>query len=196
MESRYIDLINKWSKSLDGVFTLSDLAVLFSETSRSNLFKILNKLINENILISVKRGLYALPGSDLGVISNRICRSSYTSMGSVLADKLVIGSAPVRRIQAVKVGPPRTYDFALGKIEHFSIASRLYFGFENKNGLNVALPEKAFLDACYFYYKGKRFSFDLDTDVNMEQLNRSLIQEFLSEYDKRFITFYKSRWKI
>jgi predicted transcriptional regulator of viral defense system len=196
MESRYIYLINKWSKSLDGVFTLSDLAVLFSETSRPNLFKIINKLINENILVSVKRGLYSVPGASLNVISNRICKSSYISMGSVLAENLVIGSVPVRRIQAVKVGPPRKYDFALGKIEHFSIADRLYFGYENKNGFNIALPEKAFLDACYFYYKGKRFSFDLDTDVDLEQMNRSLIQEFLSEYDKRFITFYKSRWKI
>ncbi len=35
-------------------------------------------------------------------------------------------------------------------IEYSRISSRLYFGFETRDGFNLALPEKALLDAVYF----------------------------------------------
>ena len=35
-------------------------------------------------------------------------------------------------------------------IEYSRISSRLYFGFETRNGFNLALPEKALLDAVYY----------------------------------------------
>jgi hypothetical protein len=34
--------------------------------------------------------------------------------------------------------------------EYSHISNRLYFGFESRDGFNLALPEKALLDAVYF----------------------------------------------
>lgn len=76
-------------------------------------------------------------------------------------------------MQAVKIGIPRTYTCDLGIIEHLSLKTALFFGFVQKGAIKYATPEKTFLDACYFYYKGRRFSFDLYEDVNLE----ALIQE-------------------
>jgi len=71
-----------------------------------------------------------------------------------------------------------------------SITPRLYFGFTSEEGRQVATPEKAFLDACYFHYKGKSFSYDLDTDVNKEDFDRKLINSYLRHYDPRFIDYF------
>ena len=108
---------------------------------------------------------------------------------------LLIGSVPARRLQAVKVGVPRTYSCALGEIEHLSIAPRLYFGFTVENGIRLATPEKAWLDACYYRFKGRAFSFDLDTDVNREKLDEALIFKYLAEYDSRFRAYYDRNWR-
>lgn len=186
--------IIQWASDLDGVFSMSDLKVLFSETTEPTLYKKLNGLIRQQLLVKVLRGLYATPGTPLDVISNRINPDSYVSTGTILARNMVIGSVPKRKLQAVKVGRPRTYTFELGTIEHLSIAPALFCGFNVKNGIKVAEPEKAFLDACYFFYKGKRFSFDLDTDVNQEALNPERIKAYLQKYDPKFVSFFRRKW--
>lgn len=43
----------------------------------------------------------------------------------------------------------------------------------------VANPEKAFLDVCYYEYKGKTFSFSPDQDVRVEDLDRETLQQYL-----------------
>jgi hypothetical protein len=35
-------------------------------------------------------------------------------------------------------------------IEYSHLSSRLYFGFESRDGFNLALPEKALLDTLYY----------------------------------------------
>ena len=186
--------IAKWSADLNGVFTIPDLKVLFGEKTEAALYKKLNSLTDEKLLIKILRGLYAVPDTSLEVISSRINPDSYISTGTVLANNIIIGSVPRRRVQAVKVGRPRVYETEIGTIEHLSIAQRLFFGFEMKNGIKYANPEKAFLDTCYFYFKGKRFSFDLDTDIDQNALNPKLIEKYLKKFDKRFITFFRRIW--
>ncbi len=194
MENSDIKKINHWSKDLRGVFTISDLKVLFATDSEKSIFKKIAVMIKEKVLIKVKQGLYAIPEAQLIDLSKRINPSAYVSMGSILAEKLIIGSIPARKLQAVKIGRPRVFVTSLGTIEHLSLAPKLFFGFNESEGLKKATPEKAFLDCCYFFYKGRELSFDLDTDVNHNLLDQKIIAEYLTKYDQRFITFYKKKW--
>ena len=191
-----LDALRKLAGELDGVLTISDARVLFSRYSDAAMFKNLESLVHNGLLVRVKRGVYALPSASLVAISQRLARESYISAGTVLAEALVIGSLPVRRVQAVKVGRPRIYRCALGVVEHLSVKENLLFGYEVRNGVRYATPEKAFIDVCYFLSKGRRFSFDPVTDVNLELLNPSRIREYLSAYDQRFVTFFQSRWSL
>ena len=186
--------IVKWADDLDGVFTMPDLKVLFAERTEAALYKKLIGLIEEKLLVKVKRGLYATPTTSLAVISNRINPDAYISTGTVLARNMIIGSVPAYKLQAVKVGRPRIYKFDMGIIEHLSIAPDLFFGFSLCDGLKYASSEKAFIDACYYRYKGKRFSFDLDSDINKEALDANLISHYLTKYDERFIRFFRNLW--
>ena len=186
--------IDRWATELDGVFTLADLKVALEVDSQATLFRNLAEMTDKGVLVKVKRGLYAVPGASLEVISSRIEPQAYISTGTVLARHAIIGSIPARKVQAVKTGRPRSYRCSLGTIEHLSITPRLYFGFDAENGRRVATPEKAFLDVCYFRYKGKTFSFDPASDVNFDALDERIIRDYLDEYDPRFAAFFERIW--
>ena len=116
------------------MFTLADLRIILGDKTEAALYKRLNRLEEEGVLVKVKRGLYARSDAVLAAISNRIDPSAYISTGTILARFAIIGSVPVRRVQAVKIGRPRVYRSPLGVIEHLSISPRLYFGFALVDG--------------------------------------------------------------
>ncbi|MDD4102340.1 MAG: hypothetical protein PHU80_06875 [Kiritimatiellae bacterium] len=194
MKYEDVSKLELWAGALQNVFTMSDLKILFGDQTEAALYKKLAVFLKDGVLIKVMRGVYATPGASLDAISNRINPDSYVSTGTVLARSMVIGTVPTRKIQALKIGRSRLYDCALGTVEHISLIPALYFGFEVKDGVKYATPEKAFLDACYLFSNGKAFPFDLDTDVNCELLNWELIQSYLLNYDRRFVDFFNQRW--
>ncbi|MCF7976104.1 MAG: type IV toxin-antitoxin system AbiEi family antitoxin domain-containing protein [Phycisphaerae bacterium] len=187
--------IQMWAEDLGGVFTIADLKVAFDENTEVTLYRRLGKLIDAGVLVKVKRGMYATHEASLTTISSRIEPGSYISTGTILAQKAIIGSVPARRVQAVKMGRPRTYECELGIVDHLSIHPRLYFGYVPVNGMYQAIPEKAFLDVCYFFYKGKKFSFDPASDINTQDLDFETIDSYLDRYDKRFVTFFNRIWR-
>ena len=191
MKAADLQLIDRLTDDLGGVFALSDLKVLFGAQTEASLYKKLQSCIGEGVLIKVKRGFYARPDASLRTVSARICPNSYVSLGTVLADSAIIGSVPGRRVQAVKVGVPRRFTCSLGTIEFLSITPRLFFGVSLVDGIGLATPEKAFLDACYFTFKGRKLSFDIDTDVDRSRLDSGVLEQYLTEYDSRFVAFYR-----
>jgi hypothetical protein len=195
MEVSQYKVVQTWAKDLDGVFTLADLKVALNEKSEATLYRRLGEFIVAGVLFKVKRGLYATQEASLTAISNRIEPDSYISTGTILAQKAMIGSVPARRVQAVKTGRPRTYECELGIVEHLSIHPRLFFGFVPIQGIYHATAEKAFLDVCYFFFKGKRFSFDPASDVHTQDLDFVTIDNYLNRYDKRFVTFFNRIWR-
>ena len=194
MDSEVYKAIEKWAEELDGVFALSDLRVVLGDVTEAALYKRLNGLVESGTLIKVKRGVYATPEAPLAAISARIEPKAYISTGTILARSALIGSVPVRRVQAVKTGRPRLYRCSLGVIEHLSISPQLYVGFSPVNGVLCATLEKAFLDTCYYTYRGKRFSFDPASDVDVVRLDRGLIDDYLQRYDRRFVNYFNRIW--
>lgn len=195
MDAKRHITIRRWADELDGVFTLPDLKVALDENTLPTLYRAVSALVRGGTLIKIKRGIYATPEASLATISSRIEPKSYISTGTVLARKAIIGSIPAHRVQAVKVGRPRTYHCDLGTIEHLSISPDLYFGFDSGSGEFTATPEKAFLDVCYFTYRGRRFSFDPATDIDLERLDFDIIEQYLKSYDARFVSFFNSIWR-
>jgi hypothetical protein len=195
MDAEQYRAIEKWAKELDGVFTVADLKVVLAKNAEATLYRVVADWVRRGDLIKVKRGIYATPDASLTTISSRIEPKAYLSTGTVLARHAIIGSIPARRIQAIKTGRPRTYRCELGTVEHLSISPRLYFGFTSVAGIRVASPEKAFLDVCYFTYRGRRFSFDPATDINLEMLDFDTIEHDLEAYDTRFISFFNRTWR-
>lgn len=191
--SKYKQIV-AWARELDGVFTKNDFEVAFAGLSPATRYREIHALIESGDLVKVSRGFYATPGVDLYRIASRIYPNSYISTGYVLAQSKVISSIPERKIQVVHASRLKSHLSALGTIEALSVTPDLHFGFYRKDNCNWATPEKAYLDACYFYYKRRRFSFNLESDVNRKLLNFKVIGDYLKKYDKRFVTFFNENF--
>jgi len=184
--------IQKFAKLQSGVFSLSDLINIIFPKNKAALYRALSQIIEAGILKQFCRGIYVTNDFDIKVLSQRICPSSYISFGTVLSDALIIGSMPKYRLMAVKLGKTSTYADKRYTINHLGITKSLFKGFKNENGINIATPEKAFIDTLYFYKKGTKFSFDIYTDIDIDALDKDLINNYLKEYrDKKFVSFVR-----
>lgn len=190
MKVKELQKLTQVAPEIDGIFSLADLRVLYAKDSVATRFRKVEALVEAGELIRVKKGLYARPDADLRRVSQRIAPESVVSLGTVLAEEGVIGSIPGRRVWAVRVGRPRRYNCTLGVIEHLSVAAGLLCGWEWREGFRRAVIEKAFLDACYFHYKGRSLPFDLLEDVDRERLDKEKLSAFLQAYDQRFQTYF------
>ncbi len=195
MEIEIYNKLQKFAKELDEVFTIKDLEAILGSSSNGAFYRKLEELIDGQALIKVKNGIYATTKAKLTSIASRICPKSYISMGTVLADKAIIGTVGYG-VRAIKLGPARKYNLSLGTVEFLTITPKLFFGFEWLGDSFFATAEKAFLDTCYYYYKQKKFFFDPLSDINMELLDFRIVDEYLLKYDKRFVSFYKKNWEL
>jgi hypothetical protein len=183
-------LIEKWSASVDGVFSLSDLKNVFNEKTPLLLHRRVHALESAGALTRFKRGFYYAENFNLETLSQRLYPDSCISLGTVLARSLLIGSIPAKTVYAVKTGRNRTFYSPAGNLVYCGIAPNLLFSYEYENGRRYASAEKAFLDTLYFYQKGFHFSFNIFEDINFSALDTAKIRSFLKKYkNPKFITF-------
>jgi hypothetical protein len=176
------DSVRRISPDLRGVFALSDLRNLFNTKNKFALYRLVKRLENADVLSRFSRGFYVAKDFDPAALSQRICPESYVSFGNVLAENLLIGSIPGRRLMAVKTGETRIYDNGNYRIEQLRLTKSLFFGYKVVNGVNIAVPEKAVLDTLYFYRMGRKFSFDIYSDVDYSGLNMNTLADYIERY--------------
>jgi hypothetical protein len=189
-----IELIRKHQEVMAGVFTLADLAVLMDEPHKTALYRRIKRLQEENILRRFARGAYITAVFSPQILSRKLRENSCISFGNVLAEARVIGSTPQYQIDAISPGKSAIFSHDDITIRYFGVADHLVFGFEYRNGVRMALPEKALLDTLYFYQHGARLFFDVFSDVNVSMLDQRRLHSFLASYRnpkfKAFATGY------
>ena len=65
-------------------------------------------------------------------------------------------------------------------VEYSHISDRLYFGFEPREGYNLALPEKALLDCIYF-----RNAAPFEDELELEELDSKRLREMAQPFPVR-----------
>jgi hypothetical protein len=182
--------IHDLSDGMSGVFSLADLRNLVGNESPGAFYRRVKRLEAAAVLTRFARGFYVCKDFDPLVLSQRIAPDSYVSFGTVLARELLIGSIPAQRVMAVKPGPARAYRGQGLFLEHLHIIDSMFFGYEVKEGIRLATPEKAVLDVLYFYKRGRKFSFDIYSDIDYSALDQARFDGFLGRYaDSRFVEF-------
>jgi hypothetical protein len=174
--------IEKNTPMMGGVFTLSDLQILFGTENRVVLHRHIRSFEENKVLVRFCRGFYVTPTCDLEALSARIYPESYISFGNVLARSMLIGSVPAKTVSAVKSGRNRIFKGVCGTIVYAGCAPQIMTGYIHEKKGNYALPEKAYLDVLYYYQKGRRFSFDPFSDVDCSRLNRDTVNDLLTVY--------------
>ncbi len=173
-----------------GVFSTRDLQIALRDPQRASFSRRVDALIGTGRLRRFQRGWYVAEEFDLATLSQRLAPESVVSFANVLARRLLIGPAPRRQVMATKVGRGRTHR-ALGvEIVHLSVSPELLFGFEVEDGVRWADAEKAVLDTLYFHLRGRRYSFDLFSDIDFDRLDEDRLRSYLERYrNPKFVKF-------
>lgn len=173
-----------------GVFSKADLQTALGEKHPAAFARRVRALEDLGALRRFVRGWYVAPEFDLPTLSQRLAPRSYVSFGTALARHLLVGSAPARQIMAAKVGPARRYEAHGFEIIHVSVAEHLDFGHAPVDGVQWADPEKAVLDVLSFHLRGRRYVFDIHSDIAFDKLDRDRFREYLQRYrNPRFVRF-------
>lgn len=185
-------LIQKYTLSMSGIFSIGDLSRLFGESNSVSLFRRIHNLEEAGIIFRFSRGIYVTAGFRPETLAARIIENSYLSLGTILAKELMIGSVPAMTLYAVRVGKNRIYEGPGLTVEYVGIAEPLFFGFRGDQGVRYATPEKALLDTLYFHLRGRSYSFNIYQDIDITRVNRLLIEQWLRKYrNPRFVSFVK-----
>ena len=182
--------IDRVAPSQKGVFSKADLQTLLAEPHPAAFVRRVKRLGESGHLQRFCRGWYVAPDFDLLTLSQRLAPDSYISLGTVLARELLIGPRPERQVIAAKTGKSRTYSSLGYEIVHVHIAAHLSFGFTATEGVRFADAEKAVLDVLYFHLRGRRFPYDIYSDIDFTRLNRDRLREYLGRYrNLKFVAF-------
>jgi len=149
------DFLAKLNTINKDYFTFSDLLKLW-DGSPNSLKVSLSRAVKNGELKKLKTNIYIPSDRNVSIekIANKIYYPSYFSFESALSSYGILSQIPYVLTFAT---PLKTKKITLGdaRIEYRQIKKDLFFGFVLKDGLYVALPEKALLDSFYLASLGK-----------------------------------------
>jgi hypothetical protein len=158
------------------VFRLNDIAMLMNESDFQSLNKKLNYHVRTGKLQNPRKGIYAKPGYNPEELACTIFTPSYISLQYVLQkagivfqyDSRITSVSYLSRV--IEIG---NQPFVYRKIKGSTLVNTMGI-VRQKNHINIASAERAFLD---FLYLEKDYHFD-----NLNPLNKELIYELLPLY--------------
>jgi len=154
-----IDILFEIYKDSRTVFRINDIALLINSNDRL-LYQKLNKLVKKGKLLNIRKGVYAKEGYKPEELACLLYTPTYISLGYVLQrsgiifqyDNTITNISYLTREIYVN---EQIIQYRQMKSETLLNMS----GIINKNNINIATPERAFLDTLYlnkFFYFDKR----------------------------------------
>jgi predicted transcriptional regulator of viral defense system len=184
-----IELLKTLQKINKPFYTIADLEKITS-LPRNSLYVALKRWEVAGIIERVARGIYIPMGGNISLenVAAQLYLPNYLSFESALAKCGILNLIPYTLTFAT-TRKTRKYTLRKQEVEFRQISPELFFGYEMKNGMNIALPEKAFLDEIYFVARGKA-TLDFD-ELDIKKLSIKTLKEF----SKRFPTYAQKFFK-
>ena len=183
---RSIELLKLLQKINKPFYTIADLEKI-TNLPRNSLYVALKRWVTGGIIERVAQGIYVPMGSNISLenVAAQLYIPNYLSFESALAKYGVLNLIPYTLTFAT-TRKSRKYTLRKQAIEFRQIASELFFGYETKNGIWIASPEKALLDEVYFMVRGKA-TLDFD-ELDVKKLSTKT----LKDYSKKFPSYVQS----
>lgn len=182
-----IELLKVLQKINKLFYTVADLEKV-TGLRRNSLYVALKRWVAGGVIERVAQGIYLPMGSliSMETLAAQLYIPNYLSFESALAGYGILNLIPYTITFAT---PRKTKKYLLRKqeVEFRQMARDLFFGFEMKNGIYIASPEKAFLDEFYLVARGKvPLDFD-EIDTTKLSIKR------LKDYSKPFPPYVRSQ---
>lgn len=163
------------------VFTFSNIALLTGESNAAKLSNKLNYYVHSGKLLNPRKGIYAKNNYNPEELACLLYTPSYISLEYVLQKAGVIFQYD-EKITAVSY-LSRTVEIDKNVYQYRKIKNEILIdmsGIIRSNNLNIATPERAFLDVMYL---NASYYFD-----NINSLNKNVIYELLPVYNSKILT--------
>lgn len=190
-----IDILKKLESFDKAYFTTTDLRKLFP-SEKEGFTTFLKRLVDKEVLIRLTKGIYAVRGRswEIDRIANQLYYPSYLSFVTVLGRGGILNQIPYSLTFATTRKSKR---ITLGGTDviYSQLKPDLYFGYEMKQGVNIAEPEKALLDQLYLVCLGKG-SLDFE-ELNLIDLDKKKFLNYAAKFPKRIrkgLREIKKRW--
>ncbi len=163
------------------VYTFSNIALLTGESNAAKLSNKLNYYVHSGKLLNPRKGIYAKNNYNPEELACLLYTPSYISLEYVLQKAGVIFQYD-EKITAVSY-LSRTVEIDKNVYQYRKIKNEILIdmsGIIRSNNLNIASPERAFLDVMYL---NASYYFD-----NINSLNKNIIYELLPVYNSKILT--------
>ena len=174
-KEKEIDILFEIYKDSRTVFKINDIALLIN-SGNPLLYQKLNKLVKKGKLLNIRKGIYAKEGYKSEELACLLYTPTYISLGYVLQRSGIIfqyDSAITNVCYLNREVYVNGQSIQYRQVKREILLNTL--GIMNKNNINIAIAERAFLDTLYL---NGYFYFD-----NVKQLNINKIQELLPIYN-------------
>ncbi len=180
-------------------FTYQDVAkILF--TTEDSARVLCTRYVKQKYLIRLKRNLYTFKERWDNITPNQRLETanilqvpSYISLMTALSFYECTTQVQQKFIESVSLYRTFTKDIEGFIFNYSKIKKDLYFGFDKKNNIFIASPEKAFIDSLYLNYLGK-YNLDLSS-LNLEKIDIKSCENILKRYPSKFKIYYKRYMK-
>jgi predicted transcriptional regulator of viral defense system len=181
-----IELLKILQKINKPFYTIPDLEKI-TNLPRNSLYVALKRWETGEIIERVSQGIYIPMGANVSLenVAAQLYIPNYLSFESALAKYGVLNLIPYT-ITFATTRKTKKYTLQKQEIEFRQISSELFFGYEMRNGIYIASPEKAFMDQIYFTTRGK-------TTLDLDELDiKKLSIKTLKDLSNKFPTYVRS----
>lgn len=171
-----IELLKALQKINKPFYTIADLEKV-TGLKRNSLYVALKRWVERGIIERAAQGIYLSTGSLISIetLAAQLYLPNYLSFESALSGYGVLNLIPYTLTFATHRKTKR-YLLQKQEVEFRQINRDLFFGFEMKNGIYLAPPEKAFLDQVYFLTRGKA-AIDLN-EIDTKKLSMKKLKNY------------------
>ena len=161
-------------------FSLSELKKIYRGSAIS-LKVLLSSWVKKKMIYHLGRGFYAFNASKVDYLSlaNTLDVNSYLSFEYALYYYSLIDQVPSVITLATKARSKKI-KMSNWVFEYTRIKNELFFGYDLKDKIYVATPEKALADLLYLIARGKRLA-ELDT-LERKKINQKELVKILKKY--------------
>ncbi len=172
-------LLEKIKSISKNYFTLTDLKKI-GILSEASLKVSINRLIKRKELSRLTRGVYTtdITKVDWEQLACEIYHPSYLSFEWILAKYGILSQQPINLTLATS-NPTKKIETVDNIIFYHHLQPDLFWGYEQKENILEATPEKALIDLAYLSLNGYA-KFDIE-EMNLKLLDKNIIKVYLKK---------------
>ena len=155
-----------------------------------------SRYVKKGLLMRLKRGFYArtetlshLDQIDLFRIANILQVPSYISLRTALSYYGITPQMQKGFFESISVKRTKTFEFGGLSFHYIKLRPELYRDFVKRDGIFIALPEKAVLDTFYLASLG-RYSLD-GASLDLTVVNNENLVEFSALYPPKVRKYFE-----